>query len=54
MKVLVVDDHALIREALRGVLKELKDDAAIIEASDGRQAMRLVAEHPTWVSSCST
>jgi len=46
MKVLVVDDHALIREALRGVVKELKHDAAIIEASDGRQAMRLVAEHP--------
>ena len=26
MKILVVDDHVLIREALRGVLKELKDD----------------------------
>jgi len=46
MKVLVVDDHALIREALRGVLKELNDDAAIIEASNARQAMRLVDEHP--------
>jgi DNA-binding NarL/FixJ family response regulator len=46
MKVLVVDDHALIREALRGVLKELKGDAAIIEASNGQQALRLVGEHP--------
>jgi DNA-binding NarL/FixJ family response regulator len=46
MKVLVVDDHALIREALRGVLKELKDDAAIIEASNAQQAMRLAGEHP--------
>lgn len=46
MKVLVVDDHVLIREALRGVLKELKDDATIVEASDCRQAMRLVGEHP--------
>jgi DNA-binding NarL/FixJ family response regulator len=45
MKVLVVDDHALIREALRGVLKELKDDATIIEASTCQQAMRLVDEH---------
>lgn len=45
MKVLVIDDHALIREALRGVLKELKDDAAVIEASNGQQAMRLVGEH---------
>jgi DNA-binding NarL/FixJ family response regulator len=46
MKVLVVDDHALIREALRGVLKELKDDVAVFEAADYRQATRLVDEHP--------
>src|SRR5258705_1396588 len=39
MKILVVDDHALIREALRGVLKELKGDAVVLEASDCRQAM---------------
>jgi DNA-binding NarL/FixJ family response regulator len=45
MKVLVVDDHALIREALRGVLKEVKGDAAVLEASDCRQAMQLIAEH---------
>ena len=29
MKVLLVDDHALIRDALRGVLKELTDDAIV-------------------------
>jgi len=46
MKILLIDDHALIREALRGVVKELKDGAVIIEASSGRQAMRLVDEHP--------
>ena len=45
MKILVVDDHVLIREALRGVLKELKDDAAVLEASDCRQTMQLVEEH---------
>jgi len=45
MKVLVVDDHALIREALRGVLRELKEDATVLEASHCRQAMRLVDEH---------
>jgi DNA-binding NarL/FixJ family response regulator len=39
MKILIVDDHALIREALRGVLKELKGDAVVLEASDCRQAM---------------
>jgi len=46
MKILLVDDHALIRDALRGVLKELAADAAILEASDSRQAMRLIEQHP--------
>jgi DNA-binding NarL/FixJ family response regulator len=46
MKVLLVDDHALIRDALRGVLKELTDDAIVLEASDCRQAMRLIEAHP--------
>jgi DNA-binding NarL/FixJ family response regulator len=46
MKILLVDDHALIREALRGVLKELKPEAIVLDAPDGRQAMRLVEEHP--------
>ena len=45
MKILVVDDHILIREALRGVLKELRSDAVVLEASDGGQAMQLMAEH---------
>jgi DNA-binding NarL/FixJ family response regulator len=46
MKILLVDDHVLIREALRGVLAELKNDATIFEAPDGREAMRLIDEHP--------
>ena len=46
MKVLVVDDHALIREALRGVLTELVEAAIVLEASDCRQATRLIEEHP--------
>ena len=46
MKVLLVDDHVLIREAVRGVLKELDRDATILEAVDCRQATRLVQENP--------
>src|SRR5215475_4164724 len=46
MKILLVDDHALIRDALRGVLKELAADATVLEASDCRQAMRLIEAHP--------
>jgi DNA-binding NarL/FixJ family response regulator len=45
MKILVVDDHVLIREALRGVLKELRSDAVVLEACDGRATMELAAEH---------
>ena len=45
MKVLVVDDHALIREALRGVLRELKPEATVFEARDSEQALQLLANH---------
>jgi DNA-binding NarL/FixJ family response regulator len=45
MKILVVDDHPLIREALRGVFGELKSDASLFEASDSRQAMEIIADH---------
>lgn len=46
MKVLVVDDHALIREALHSVLKQLNREAVIFEASNSQQAMCIVEEHP--------
>ena len=45
MKILVIDDHVLIREALQGVLKEWRCDAAILEASDCREAMQLIEQH---------
>ncbi len=46
MKFLVVDDHALIRDAMRGVLAELQGDAAVLEASSCQQALQLIGEHP--------
>jgi DNA-binding NarL/FixJ family response regulator len=47
MKILVIDDHVLIREAMRGVLRELKGEAAVIvEASGSRQAMRQIEQNP--------
>ncbi|MFZ1093039.1 MAG: response regulator [Xanthobacteraceae bacterium] len=45
MKILVVDDHVLIREALRGVLRELDGAATILEASGGAAAMHLIEGH---------
>jgi DNA-binding NarL/FixJ family response regulator len=44
MKILVIDDHVLIREALRAVLKELEHNADIQEASTSAQAMQIIAE----------
>jgi DNA-binding NarL/FixJ family response regulator len=46
VEILVVDDHVLIREALRGVLKEVKSDAIVLEAASCSQAMQVISEHP--------
>ena len=46
MKTRVVYHHVPIREALRGVLKELRDDITVLEAADSSEAMRLIEEHP--------
>jgi DNA-binding NarL/FixJ family response regulator len=46
MKILIVDDHALIRDALRGVLKKLQRGATVLEASDCGQAMATIENHP--------
>jgi DNA-binding NarL/FixJ family response regulator len=45
MKILVVDDHALIREAMRAVLRDLDANAITLEAADGADALRLAADH---------
>jgi DNA-binding NarL/FixJ family response regulator len=46
MKILLVDDHALIRDALRSVVKELASDPTVLEASDCGEALRLIEAHP--------
>jgi len=44
IKVLLVDDHALIREGLRSLLEKQPDVQVVGEAEDGRRAYELVAE----------
>ena len=46
MKILVVDDHALIRDALQRVMKKLKRGVIVLEASDGHQAMEVLGREP--------
>ena len=46
MKILVVDDHVLIRDALRGVLCGLKGETTVIlEAPDSHAALRQLEQH---------
>lgn len=45
MKVLIIDDHVLIREALRGVLQELDNSVDLLEAGSYRQGIDLVGRH---------
>jgi DNA-binding NarL/FixJ family response regulator len=46
MKILVVDDHVLIREALRGLFRDLRPEAIVLEAADAAHAVALLAEQP--------
>jgi DNA-binding NarL/FixJ family response regulator len=45
VKILVADDHPLIREALQHVLTELDSAVILLEAANGESVRRLVAEH---------
>ncbi|HSF22886.1 MAG TPA: response regulator transcription factor [Blastocatellia bacterium] len=46
MKLLVVDDHALIREGLRQTLRRLADDVDILEAANRAAALESAALNP--------
>lgn len=46
MKILIVDDHALVREGLRQVLKGLDAQVEVLDAGHCRRAFELAAQHP--------
>ncbi len=41
IRVMVVDDHAIVRRGLRGLLETVDDIEVVGEAADGEQAVRL-------------
>ena len=45
IRVLLADDHALVRAGIRLLLEKLPDIEVVAEASDGREAIRLVEQH---------
>ena len=46
MLILIVDDHDLVREGLRQVLKALDEDLQILEAASCESAFGLAQQHP--------
>jgi len=46
MKVLIVDDHSLLRAGITALLKQESPDAIVVEAADGEQALALARSNP--------
>lgn len=46
LKILLVDDHSLIRDALRSVVSELVDSSLLLEAGGVMSAAELLRQHP--------
>lgn len=46
MKILLIDDHVLIRQATHGVLRKLRRDAVVLDAMNSAEAMARLAENP--------
>jgi DNA-binding NarL/FixJ family response regulator len=46
MKILIVDDHALVRQGLAQALQNLSPDLQLLEARDGAQALAMLTPHP--------
>ena len=45
LRILIVDDHPLMRQGIRGMLETQDDMEVVAEAEDGEQAVALVEEH---------
>ncbi len=45
VRILLADDHTVVRQGLRKVLEERPDWQVVAEAGDGREAVRLAEQH---------
>jgi DNA-binding NarL/FixJ family response regulator len=45
LRVVLADDHVMVRQGIRQFLEEAGDIAVVAEAADGQEACRLVAQH---------
>lgn len=46
MKLLIVDDHAILREGLVALLRQFEQGAEVMQASDTAEGLRLAEAHP--------
>jgi len=44
-KILLADNHTLVRAGIRALLEQIPDVAVVAEAGDGREALKLVDQH---------
>jgi DNA-binding NarL/FixJ family response regulator len=45
LRIVLVEDHALVRAGIRSLLEKLADLEVVAEAGDGRTALTLIAQH---------
>jgi RNA polymerase sigma factor (sigma-70 family) len=45
LRVVIADDHTVVRQGIRGVLEEVDGLDVVAEAGDGDEALALIAEH---------
>lgn len=45
MKLLIVDDHAILREGLAAMLRQLGPDTEVLQAGDGAEGLRVAEAH---------
>lgn len=46
MKLLIVDDHAIVREGVAAMLRQAGPDTLVLQAGDGAEGVRLAEAHP--------
>ena len=50
IKVLLADDHSIVRAGLRSLIEDTGDMEVLVEADDGREAIKLAQAHPVDVA----
>lgn len=47
MKLLIIDDHAIVREDLAAMLRQADADTLVLQASDDAEGLSMATRHPS-------